>query len=69
MKRAAAAGLLVVALALVGCGGTVPKDDLDTLAALKQECEEAGGIFETWLTDFAQYNYECDLSTKPKKDR
>lgn len=70
MKRAGAAVLLVLALALTGCAQGVPKDDLDALVELKQECEEADGVFITWvIEEFNQYGYECDLSTHPEKDR
>lgn len=57
---------------LTGCTGGVAIDDFDRLAELKQECEDAGGVFETWLNSGAiapEYGYECDMSTKPKKDR
>lgn len=70
MKRVGAAAILVLALALTGCSQGVPKDDLDSLVDLKQECEDAGGIFLTWvIEEFNQYGYECDLSTRPQEKR
>lgn len=70
MKRAGAAALLILALALTGCVQGIPKDDLDAVVKLKQECEDAGGLFTTWvIEEFDQYGYECNLSTQPEKDR
>lgn len=68
MKRLSAAALVALALILTGCG--VPKDDLETVVELRDECEEAGGIFHTWVVaETNQYGYECDLSTNPDEKR
>lgn len=60
MKRLLAVVALAGVLGLSGCG--LDRDDIDGMVKLKTECEDAGGVFSTWLAEGGWF-YECDLST------
>ena len=53
------AAIAISTLSLAGCGLT-----LDELIEMRQKCDDAGGVFEQWITGFGAPRARCDLSIR-----
>jgi len=51
---------LTVSLTLAGCTLGMDTDTMRKLAEARETCDELGGRFEQWATDFGP-NWRCDF--------
>lgn len=59
--------LVVVVFALTGCGNVMSIEEIAELAAARDLCNEAGGVFVQWGTEFGQM-WKCDFDQRDSGD-
>ncbi|MFN4000888.1 hypothetical protein [Microcella sp.] len=57
-------------LLLAGCGGNYAQtpDEIAEIAEARDACNEAGGLFVQWSTDFGQ-RWRCDFDQREDSNR